>query len=68
MTQPADADNFPPILSDYDLYLLGEGTDRRLYDKLGAHVRTVGGVRGTAFVVFAPVAYAIAHQAALIVS
>ena len=54
MTQPADADNFPPILSDYDLYLLGEGTDRRLYDKLGAHVRTVGGVRGTAFVVFAP--------------
>jgi len=54
MVEFHDPYDFPPILSDYDLYLLGEGTDRRLYDKLGAHVRTFDGVRGTAFVVFAP--------------
>lgn len=49
-----DPYRFPPILSDYDLYLLGEGSDLRLYDKLGAHPRTMEGVEGVAFVVFAP--------------
>ena len=34
--------------------MLGEGTDQRLYDKLGAHPRTLDGVEGVAFVVFAP--------------
>ena len=32
-----DAYRFPPLLSDYDLYLLGEGNHLRLYEKLGAH-------------------------------
>ena len=32
-----DPYRFPPILGDLDLYLLGEGTHQRLYDKLGAH-------------------------------
>src|SRR5580700_2221492 len=49
-----DPYRFPPILSDYDLYLLGEGTDQRLYDKLGAHPRVMDGVEGVAFVVLAP--------------
>ena len=49
-----DPYRFPPILSDFDLYLLGEGTLRRLYDKLGAHPMTLDGVEGVAFVVFAP--------------
>jgi 1,4-alpha-glucan branching enzyme len=49
-----DAYRFPPVLSDYDLYLLGEGTQRRLYDKLGAHPLQIDGVAGTAFVVWAP--------------
>ncbi len=49
-----DPYRFPPILSDFDLYLLGEGTDQRLYDKLGAHPMTLDGVAGTGFVVFAP--------------
>src|ERR1700753_3338793 len=31
-----DAYRFPPVLSDLDLHLLGEGTHLRLYDKLGA--------------------------------
>ena len=41
-----DAYRFPPILSDFDLYLLGEGTHQRLYDKLGAHPLTLEGVDG----------------------
>ena len=32
-----DPYRFPPVLSDFDLFLLGEGTHLRLYDKLGAH-------------------------------
>ncbi len=43
-----------PILGDLDAYLLGEGTHLRLYDVLGAHVRTFDGVTGTAFAVWAP--------------
>ena len=49
-----DPYRFDPILTDLDLYLLAEGTDQRLYDKLGAHAKTIDGVAGVAFVVFAP--------------
>ncbi len=49
-----DPYRFPPVLSDYDLYLLGEGTHQRVYDKLGAHPMTLDGVEGVAFVVLAP--------------
>src|ERR1700749_1513836 len=49
-----DPYRFPPVLTDFDLYLLGEGTDQRLYDKLGAHPMTLDGVDGVAFVVLAP--------------
>jgi 1,4-alpha-glucan branching enzyme len=49
-----DPYRFPPVLTDYDLYLLGEGTHQRLYDKLGAHPLVLEGVAGVAFVVFAP--------------
>lgn len=49
-----DPYRFPPVLSDFDLHLLGEGTHLRLYDKLGAHPMTLDGVEGTAFVVWAP--------------
>ena len=45
---------FRPILTDFDLYLLGEGTHQRLYDKLGAHPMTLDGVDGVGFVVLAP--------------
>ena len=45
---------FPPLLSDYDLYLLGEGTHFQNYEKLGAHVREISGVRGVHFGVWAP--------------
>jgi 1,4-alpha-glucan branching enzyme len=49
-----DAYRFPPILSDLDLHLLGEGTHLHLYDRLGAHPMTLERVDGVAFVVFAP--------------
>jgi 1,4-alpha-glucan branching enzyme len=49
-----DPYRFPPVLSDLDLYLLGEGTHLRLYDKLGAHPLVLDDVAGVAFVVFAP--------------
>ena len=49
-----DPYRFPPVLTDFDLYLLGEGTHQRLYDKLGAHPMTLDGVDGVAFVVLAP--------------
>jgi 1,4-alpha-glucan branching enzyme len=51
-----DPYRFPPILSDFDLYLLGEGTLTRLYDRLGAHPMVLDGVAGIAFAVFAPAA------------
>src|SRR4051812_35703011 len=49
-----DPYRFPPIMSDFDLYLLGEGTDQRIYDKLGAHPKVIEGVAGVAFAVLAP--------------
>src|SRR3979411_2562326 len=49
-----DPYRFPPVLSDFDLYLLGEGPHQRIYDKLGAHPMTLDGVDGVAFVVLAP--------------
>ena len=45
---------FPPLLTDYDLHLLGEGTHWRSYERLGAHLRTVDGVTGVNFAVWAP--------------
>jgi 1,4-alpha-glucan branching enzyme len=51
-----DPYRFPPILSDLDLHLLGEGTHMQLYDKLGAHPMVLDGVAGVAFAVFAPAA------------
>ena len=51
-----DPYRFPPILSDFDLYLLGEGTHVNLYEKLGAHPMVLDGVAGVAFAVFAPAA------------
>jgi 1,4-alpha-glucan branching enzyme len=45
---------FLPTLGDLDLHLLQEGQLEQLYEKLGAHVRELDGVAGTAFAVWAP--------------
>jgi 1,4-alpha-glucan branching enzyme len=49
-----DAYAFPPLLTDYDLYLSGEGTHYQKYEKLGAHVREMSDVRGVHLGVWAP--------------
>jgi 1,4-alpha-glucan branching enzyme len=48
------------VLTKDDLYLFNEGTHNRLYDKLGAHPRTVAGADGTNFAVWAPNAERVA--------
>src|SRR3712207_3751376 len=40
--------------SEVDLHLYNEGTHRRIWERLGAHPRTVDGVAGVAFAVWAP--------------
>jgi 1,4-alpha-glucan branching enzyme len=42
------------LLTEDDLYLFNEGNHSHLYEKLGAHVVTRGGTRGTYFAVWAP--------------
>lgn len=43
-----------PLLSDYDIYLFGEGNHHRIYEKMGAHPTQVDGVEGVYFAVWAP--------------
>ena len=45
---------FLPTLGEQDLHLFNEGNEHRIYDKLGAHLRTVNGVPGVSFAVWAP--------------
>lgn len=49
-----DPYRFPPMITDYDIFLLGEGNLFYSYEKLGAHFREVDGVRGVNFAVWAP--------------
>src|SRR6266567_7081006 len=49
----------PSIFSDDDLYLFGQGKEYRIYEKMGAHVRTVNNVMGTNFATWAPNALAV---------
>src|SRR5579885_3020716 len=42
------------LLTKDDLYLFNEGSHFRLYEKLGAHLRTVRGISGVSFAVWAP--------------
>jgi 1,4-alpha-glucan branching enzyme len=52
-----------PTLGEIDLHLIGEGRHERLWDALGAHVRTYettnGPVTGTSFAVWAPTAQGV---------
>jgi 1,4-alpha-glucan branching enzyme len=45
---------FPYLLTEFDLHLMGEGRHYDTYDKLGAHLVTLEGVRGVHFSVWAP--------------
>ncbi len=49
-TEPSSA----PFLTDFDKYLFNQGTHERVYEKLGAHLIEVDGVKGVHFAVWAP--------------
>ncbi|MGJ3237864.1 MAG: 1,4-alpha-glucan branching protein GlgB [Anaerolineae bacterium] len=45
---------YPFYLTEFDLYLHAEGRNWEIYEKLGAHLRTIDGVLGVNFAVWAP--------------
>src|SRR5579859_2460216 len=49
-----DSYSFPYQLSDFDLHLMAEGRHYDTYEKLGAHIKTVNGITGVNFAVWAP--------------
>lgn len=51
---------FGHIITDFDLYLIGQGKHFQSYEKFGAHVGVFQGVAGTHFAVWAPNAKAVA--------
>jgi 1,4-alpha-glucan branching enzyme len=53
-TQGRDPYSFLPTLGETDLYLFAQGNERRIYQKLGSHLRVIDGVAGTSFAVWAP--------------
>jgi 1,4-alpha-glucan branching enzyme len=55
---PDIAHEFSPLTS-YDIYLFKEGSHFRLFDKLGAHQVTAGGIVGVHFAVWAPNAVSV---------
>ncbi len=50
----ADPYSFERLLSEFDAHLFCEGQHWNLYERLGAHLRTVDGVSGCTFHVWAP--------------
>ena len=49
-----DPYRFGPVLTDFDVHLLAEGTHHNSYEKLGAHLKAHEGFRGVHFAVWAP--------------
>lgn len=47
------------FFGELDRYLFHHGTHYELYEKMGAHIREINGVRGTHFVLWAPSARAV---------
>jgi 1,4-alpha-glucan branching enzyme len=49
-----DPYQFGPIMGEVDLHLFAEGQHWNIYDKFGAHLRTIGDATGVYFAVWAP--------------
>ncbi|GHU81927.1 1,4-alpha-glucan branching enzyme GlgB [Clostridia bacterium] len=45
---------FPAQTTAFNAYLLGQGTDYNIYNNLGAHIKTINGISGVLFTVWAP--------------
>jgi 1,4-alpha-glucan branching enzyme len=59
VSESFDTYAFPYLLTEFDLYLMGEGRHYDAYEKLGAHIKTVDGVSGVHFAVWAPSAHRV---------
>ncbi|HLZ61253.1 MAG TPA: 1,4-alpha-glucan branching protein GlgB [Ktedonosporobacter sp.] len=59
LEQMRELSEIPSLFSDFDLYLFGQGKHYYLYEKMGAHPRTVEGIEGVNFAVWAPNAHAV---------
>ena len=55
-----DPYRFPPQLTDFEIYLHGEGTNFETYSSLGAHLVESEGQSGVRFAVWAPNAESVA--------
>ncbi|MEM1222370.1 MAG: 1,4-alpha-glucan branching protein GlgB [Verrucomicrobiota bacterium] len=49
-----DPYSYLPTLSEEEVYLFNEGNEHFIHNKLGAHIRTIDGVPGVSFAVWAP--------------
>ncbi len=49
-----DPYRFPPIITEFDLHLHGEGTLQEAWHTFGAHLHEIDGVAGVRFAVWAP--------------
>jgi 1,4-alpha-glucan branching enzyme len=49
-----DPYRYGPIMGEVDLHLFAEGQHWQIYEKFGAHLRTIGGDAGVYFAVWAP--------------
>ncbi len=58
-TPSSSTQDVPSVFSDFDLYLFGQGKHYHIYEKMGAHLRTVQGVTGVNFAVWAPNAQSV---------
>jgi len=43
-----------PFITDFDLHLFGEGRHYKIYEKLGAHILQMNGIKGVHFALWAP--------------
>ncbi len=51
---------FQPLMTEYDLHLFAEGNHWEIHQRLGAQIRTINGVQGINFAVWAPNAESVA--------
>jgi 1,4-alpha-glucan branching enzyme len=49
-----DPYSFLPTLDQFDSYLFGQGRHRQIFNHMGAKIRVINGIHGTAFTLWAP--------------
>jgi 1,4-alpha-glucan branching enzyme len=49
-----DPYQFMPAMSEFDRYIFNEGNHQKIYEHLGSHPKTIEGISGTVFAVWAP--------------